>query len=199
MCNLYDVGPRPGRLPGRWDELVAGVLDTGMSYVAPGKDGLVVWDSGGVRAGRMRWGFRRKWAGAINNARDDKLGGGMWGEAWQHRRCLVPFRWFYEWSGEKGKKVRHRISPQLEEWNWFGGLWEEDEEGLSYSIVTTSSAGDMELVHGRMPLLLEGEERERWLGEEEVPEGLVRPYVGRLEIEPRPGEEGVDRQGWLLE
>jgi len=200
MCNLYDVGPRPVRLAGVWDELVAHELEVGMSYVAPGREGLVVWRGGGVeKAGRMRWGFRRSWSPAINNARDDKLGGAMWRESWRQRRCLVPFRWFYEWSGQKGQKVRHRICPDAEGWNWFGGLWEEDVEGLSYSIVTTASEGEMGRVHGRMPVVLAGGERERWLECGVVPEELVRPWAGKLEIEPPPGGEGIDKQGWLFQ
>jgi putative SOS response-associated peptidase YedK len=42
----------------------------------------------------MRWGFHRDFNPAINNARSDKLEGGMWKEAFHVRRCVIPMSLF---------------------------------------------------------------------------------------------------------
>ena len=43
-----------------------------------------------VRVKLMRWGFHRSFNPSINNAREDKLDGGIWRESFHERRCVIP-------------------------------------------------------------------------------------------------------------
>jgi len=194
MCNLYEVGPAPERTLD-WELPFLGAL-TGLPYVAPGGTGVVGrLDRGGrgeLEAVRMRWGFRRSWNPAINNTRDDKLSGPMWREAWHHRRCLIPMRRFFEWSGPLGRKTKHAVRPDEADggWFWVGGVWEVDPglpEGASYSLITTAASPLMRPLHDRMPLLLCLDQVEDFLKAEDPPLELVLPFPGELWIEPPPG------------
>jgi putative SOS response-associated peptidase YedK len=73
----------------------------------------------------MRWGFRREFNTAINNARSDKLEGGMWREAFHERRCVIPMTLFYEWSpGVGGRKQANEFRDPDDDFLWAGDLWE---------------------------------------------------------------------------
>jgi len=115
MCNLYDVGKAPRKMRFGWEPALKELLGD-LIYVAPGKPGLIALaEDGGIVAARASWGFQRKFPGkdgkmierAVNNTRDDKLDGRMWGKAFRERRCVIPVRRFYEWSGAKGSKTKH--------------------------------------------------------------------------------------------
>lgn len=66
--------------------------------------GVVVRANGTAEV--MRWGFPREFNPAINNARSDKLEGGMWREAFRERRCVIPMSAFFEWGPGQGVKNR---------------------------------------------------------------------------------------------
>jgi len=44
--------------------------------------------------------------------------------AFRRRRCLVPVNAFFEWSGEKGERMKWRISLREEPLFALAGLWE---------------------------------------------------------------------------
>jgi putative SOS response-associated peptidase YedK len=50
--------------------------------------GVVVTADLGVEV--MRWGFHRSFNPSVNNARSNKLAGGMWAAAFRERRCVIP-------------------------------------------------------------------------------------------------------------
>lgn len=199
MCNLYDVGPAPGRQRFSWEDGLRELLGA-MSYAAPGRLGLVARDSGrgGVEPVAMRWGFSRPWSKSITNARDDKLTGRIWGEAWTGRRCVLPVRRFYEWSGDAGRKTKHAIhTGETDAWFWIGGLWEDlaGPEGGAYAMITTPANAQMAFLHGRMPLILPPASVEEFLFSREAPQFLVKPYEAALVIDPpapQPREETLE-------
>ena len=194
MCNLYDVGPSPRKSRFEWEGQVRDAVGE-MNYVAPKKPGIVVRQIGGeMRPVVMRWGFSRPWSPCINNARDDKLDGRTWSDAFKNRRCILPVRRFYEWSGVKGSKTKHSIQADRDHWFWIAGIWEDHpnpEVGLSYSMLTTSANQQMEAIHKRMPAILPVESLEDYLTEsDKAPEKHILPYGGDLFISPPvPGEE----------
>lgn len=59
------------------------------------KSDPVVVVRAGARVDLMRWGFHRDFNPAINNARSDKLEGGMGKEAFHVRRCVIPMSLFF--------------------------------------------------------------------------------------------------------
>ncbi|MEM9481228.1 MAG: SOS response-associated peptidase family protein [Verrucomicrobiota bacterium] len=196
MCNLYEVGPTPRGRRFEWESQIEEALGE-ITYVAPGRDGIVVrLTPDGMKAAAMRWGFSRPWSDCINNARDDKLDGRMWTDPFAHRRCVLPMRGFFEWSGPKGSKTKHRIVAEEEYWTWVAGIWEEapgDETGFAYSMLTTGANAQMTEIHDRMPVILPAQAVEEFVGT--TPEGareLVRAYGGELSILPPPAAKELE-------
>ena len=117
------------------------------------------------------------------NARDDSmLQKPMWKKAFMERRCLVAMNGFYEWSGEKGKKVPHYITSTQRKFLVAAGVYSHlsPTEGIkSYAIITTSPNSLMEDIHDRMPAFLEPEEFDQWLDPNtpiEVLIDMLQPY-----------------------
>jgi putative SOS response-associated peptidase YedK len=147
-----------------------------------------------------RWGLVNSWAkdakGAARqiNARAETLESrGAFREAFKERRCLVPADGFFEWTGPKEARQPlwfHRPDgkPLL-----MAGLYEywrhpEGEWWRTFAIVTTSANRLMEPHHDRMPVILEGEDADRWLQPREPAESL-RPLLA-----PAPEESLVIRR-----
>ncbi|MBG7607111.1 MAG: SOS response-associated peptidase family protein [Verrucomicrobia bacterium] len=115
------------------------------------------------------------------NAREDKLEGGMWREAMEKRRCLIPVTGYYEWSCPQGNKRTHFFRHAGGDWLWIAGVWEEDAElGRCFSMITTSPSGVVRGVHARMSAVLSPEETQLFLeGEMKI----FRPGAGMLTVE----------------
>jgi len=117
----------------------------------------------------------------------------------RHRRCLVPATGFYEWKkGAGGQKQPYLVTAPKRRILALAGLWDEyaDANGNlldSATILTTAANADLAPIHDRMPVVIEPEDYDRWLGlvpaEREELAGLLRPPpVGLLEtvaISPR--------------
>lgn len=85
----------------------------------------------------------------------------------QHARCAISVSGFYEWTGPKGARVPHAIfgaSPIMSLaglYSWWrepGGEWL-----LTTTILTRASAGQMTMIHDRMPVFLAPELTADWL------------------------------------
>ena len=181
MCNTYIVRPKRGAkgLAQRVSEVTARLVS---ELVRKSDPGVVVRADG--RAELMRWGFHREFNPAINNARTDKLEGGMWKEAFHERRCIIPMSVFYEWGpGTGGRKQAHEFRDPENDYLWAAGIWEEHPDlGLSYTMVTTAASPLMAPIHDRMPALLRPEEMLEFLA------GNGRwdfqPFTGSLAVTP---------------
>lgn len=135
---------------------------------------------GGGEAARrlvsMRWGFIPHWYKTASdgplliNARAETLAEKpAFRKACRERRCLIPVTGFYEWTKDS-KGVR---------WPWYisaeaplalAGVWQEWREGeeamTTCAIVTTQANETMSQVHHRMPVVIDEEDWELWLGEQ---------------------------------
>ncbi len=202
MCNTYIVRPKRGAqcLAQRVSEATAKLAS---ALVRKSDPGVVVRGDGRVEL--MRWGFFREFNPAINNARSDKLEGGMWKEAF-HERRVIPMTLFYEWGpgvgGRTGRKQAHEFHDPDDDFLWSAGIWEENPElGPCYSMVTTAASPMMSPIHDRMPALLRPEEMVEFLAGDGNWDFL--PFAGLLVMEScaspltkRPGDGS--RQGELF-
>jgi hypothetical protein len=84
MCNTCVIRPKRGAqgLAQRVSEATAKLASALVRKFDPG---VVVRVDGQLEV--MRWGFHREFNPAINNARSDKLEGGMWKEVFQMPLC----------------------------------------------------------------------------------------------------------------
>lgn len=88
--------------------------------------------------------------------------------AWkQSQRCLIPASGYFEWTGEKGAKQCHYVTPSDGKGLVFAGLYEswkgEDQEIQSCTIVTTQAEPSISWLHHRMPQILEFQQIDTWL------------------------------------
>lgn len=165
MCTAYELGKRGGSFPDHVKrEAIQELLGlTSATLIRPTLVAPVILPDGSLAS--MRWGFRRTFASKVKgrrpvkrtivNSREDKLHGGMWKQAFQERRCLVPAAAFFEWVEVDGKKRPLRFERPGEEWIWIAGIWEQDEEeGRCFSMITTEPNAYVHAVHDRMPAVL---------------------------------------------
>ncbi|MDF2141730.1 SOS response-associated peptidase [Paenirhodobacter sp. CAU 1674] len=121
-------------------------------------------------------------------------------QVWRHGRCLIPVGGFYEWTGPKGYRHPHVFSSAGNEENlYLAGLASRWRDLLTCTILTREANEDMRAIHDRMPVVLNANEREAWLGgSDDVTLGAgarlehypVRPFGMRDE-----GPELIEREG----
>lgn len=161
------------------------------------------------------WGVAVEWRrGLVFNARLESAlrGEGLWREATETGRCLVPVRAFYETrnveppsdqpsltldasgSASKGsRKPQYRFTSPADEALLLAGLV---VEGNRLAVVTTEPNALMAPIHNRMPLVLSAQEAWTWL--EGVPEAQAlladRAQVD-LAVQELPAPDKTKRGG----
>ncbi|MFT4177836.1 MAG: SOS response-associated peptidase [Luteolibacter sp.] len=84
---------------------------------------------------------------------------------WRRGRCMIPAGGFYEWTGPKGHRQPNVIlSAGNEETLFFAGLASRWRDLLTCTILTRAANDSMAGIHDRMPVILNAEERDAWLG-----------------------------------
>ncbi|WP_370178225.1 SOS response-associated peptidase [Alteriqipengyuania sp.] len=191
MCNLYRLAKEAAEI----ERLLAVGSAAGTNFaeeVYPGYSGAVIAEG---RLRSMTWGFplvlKSKKTGEplkpkpVNNARTDKLDSFMWRFSFAERRCLIPLTAWAEAEGPRGAMKRTWLSlPDVDAFT-VAGIWRDsDEWGECYTMVMTDARGDAAQVHSRMPVILAGEDRDRWQhGSPDEARGLCLPFEGSLDIE----------------
>ena len=145
---------------------------------------VVVNEPDGPRAKNMRWGLVPAWSKtpkpkyATFNARIESVQQkpAFRGAFARSQACLVPASGYYEWTGEKGHKIRHYIQMQDASPLVMAGLWEYWEQGsehlYSCTILTRPALPSIAGLHPRMPLILGTDQARNW---------LQQPLAGQLE------------------
>lgn len=125
----------------------------------------------------LRWGLIPFWAkdpaigNRMINARAETVAEKpSFRAAYRRRRCLVLADGFYEWHREASVKTPYFISRADRDAFAFAALWEHwknkdgDEEIQSTTLITTAADEFMSRLHHRMPVVLNAETADRWLG-----------------------------------
>lgn len=127
----------------------------------------------------FKWGHapaRYKSKQPLFNARGETLEDKpTWVDSWYMQRCLIPADGFYEWTGPKTARQPNAVqnadgSPML-----FGGLWREDDGVAWCSIVTCEPSEWFSQYHNREPVIVRGEDWQRWLFDADPPDDLLHP------------------------
>lgn len=225
MCGRYEISSDPRVIAARWQ---AGFDAAAPQRAAPRLDvrptqdvPVIALDRDGARKlVMMRWGLVPPWTKpgddgrpepvklSTINARADKLQDSkLYGPAFtKGHRCLIAADAFFEWTGEKGHKTKHRIRPtpsnRLARLPFaMAGLWSswrpkgsDAAPLLSCTIITVpapaadSAAGAYAGIHDRMPAILPDDAVALWLGETASSEAeladLLQPWGGALEVSP---------------
>jgi putative SOS response-associated peptidase YedK len=135
-----------------------------------------------------RWGLVPPWskdasgAARMINARAETVTTSRaFAQAYERRRCLVPADGWYEWlkqagatAGGRGTRRAGAKQPYFMTRRdgqpiAFAGVWSVwgsgDSRLLTCSVITVAAAGELALVHDRMPLALPPERWAGWLGD----------------------------------
>ena len=173
MCGRFNVIDSPG--------LQQLLQDLGIDLQLPSRSNIAPTEAVSlVRAGAegnqldaARWWLTPSWAPAIDqkysmfNARSETLATSRaFRTPFKRHRGIVPMSSFIEWRAENGIKQPWMISNAQQAlmvaalWD----VWDGDGSGLlSCTLVTTAAAPQFEPWHKRMPVVLDGDEAERWL------------------------------------
>lgn len=103
----------------------------------------------------------------------------------QSRRCVIVLSGFFEFTGTKSPKTKHRLSLIGSSVMGIAGLWSEDDAGtLSFTMLTTEPGPDIAPVHDRQVCVLHPADWGHWLFLTR-PEGeLLKPLpAGTLKVE----------------
>ena len=159
------------------DELLPNfnVAPTTLVYVLHRQDGGRVLDA-------MSWGLVPSWskdktrAASMINARSETLTEKpSFRNLVSEHRCVLPIHGFYEWQNvpsemKKPRKQAHYISRVDERPMTLAGLWtiwKQPDSSLlrTCTIITTEANEKLSPIHHRMPVILERDSVEIWLGE----------------------------------
>jgi putative SOS response-associated peptidase YedK len=199
MCGRYDLSASPAAIRARFS--VPAVPDFPMNPDLRPTDRapIVRLSKGGARECVLaRWGLVPFWAKDLKfgsrciNARAETVASSpAFKAAYKARRCLVPVNAFYEWTGEKGSKVKWRISVPEEPlfalaglWEWWRDPLEKDQPGIeTYTIITTTANAQLLPIHDRMPVIVPPERYAQWLDRAQDDSVLLASHGGALKLD----------------
>lgn len=140
----------------------------------------------------MRWGLIPSWAkdpgigNSLINARSETLAEKpSFRSAFKRRRCLIPADGFFEWQKLEQRKQPYFIGLKDYRPFAFAGLWEHWQGGDgsvvdSCTIITTAANERVQMLHDRMPVILQPADYADWLAPATpaaVLMHLLRPYA----------------------
>lgn len=128
---------------------------------------------------RFGWPPARPKAGPVFNFKSYKRDFG------DSRRCVIVLSGFFEFTGTKYPKTKHRFSLKGSPVMGIAGLWSEDKDGaLSFTMLTTTPGPDIEPYHDRQVCVLAPEDWAHWLFLSKPQEALLKPLPkGTLDVE----------------
>jgi putative SOS response-associated peptidase YedK len=101
------------------------------------------------------------------------------------RRCLIPASAFFEFTGKRYPKTKHRFALKGSSCMAIAGLWREAEgwEHPAFTMLTTAPGPDVKPYHDRQVAVLPPEDWAAWLYLTKPEAELLRPLpAGSLEV-----------------
>jgi len=151
---------------------------------APTHDVLICAERDGEkRIEQMKWGLVPIWMkdkpkfSTINAKAETLEEKATWKGSLNKMRCIVPVSGFYEWRSGPGKsKQAYAIKRRDGKPMLLAGLWAfndkvDPDNPRTFTIITCPANKTMGAVHDRMPVILDPDDVERWIGPESWGEG----------------------------
>lgn len=190
MCGRFNVIDNP-ELQRLLQELGIDLGLPSRANIAPTETIAMVRETEtGRELADVRWWLTPRWARQVDqkyamfNARSESIADSRaYGEPFRRRRGVVPVSSFIEWRSEEGGRQPYLVAAAdralalAAVWD----RWQGDGQTIeSCSLVTTAAAPQFEQVHKRMPVMLDAQERQRWLdcsAEIATDDGLFQPRL----------------------
>jgi putative SOS response-associated peptidase YedK len=192
MCGRFTLSATPAGLIEEFTITDAPVEYSPRYNIAPSQDILSIVNGEHLRFEYFRWGLIPFWAKdektgyRMINARSESLGTKKTFKGLlKKNRCLIAADGFYEWQKVGKRKIPQYIFLKSKSPFAFAGLWSawKDPQGNSVkscTIITTDANKLLKPIHDRMPVILNREDRSRWLDPEFSDDGgltaLLIPY-----------------------
>jgi putative SOS response-associated peptidase YedK len=165
MCGRFAIGADPEEIGFRFDVEVPELTPAPRWNIAPTDSAPIILNEGdGRRMLSAKWGFpfpSRKGL-AINARVESVTSKWMFRSAAMWNRCLIPATGWYEWTQSRDGKDPHHINT-TERIIALAGLWESDEQGRRFTIITRPAIESIADIHNRMPLVITESEWDSWL------------------------------------
>lgn len=141
-----------------------------------------------TQATLMKWGFKG-FSGSqlIINARSETvLEKPMFREAVMQRRCLIPASGYYEWEKQGKEKVKHSLTVKDDPLIYMAAIYrmEKDSTLPVFSILTRAATQHIRFIHDRMPVILDAQARDAWLGGDDDVQGLFEHSIQMIDYRP---------------
>ncbi|MGL4882965.1 MAG: SOS response-associated peptidase [Waterburya sp.] len=171
--------------------------------IAPSQPILTIkkTDKGKRLLEQMRWGLiphwvknLASWKGNLINARAETVAEKQsFQGAFKYRPCLIPVSGFYEWTKEKQPYYFQQQDRQLFA---LAGLWESWSDGkdelMTCTIITTQANAEAAKVHHRMPVIIQPQDYDSWLGESKDRKQLLNALPDDVNLKLYPVSNKVN-------
>lgn len=111
----------------------------------------------------------------------------------QTRRCIVPASAFFEFTGKKSPKAKHRFALKGQPITAIAAIWREGSgnQPPAFAMLTTEPGPDVKAYHDRQVVVLAPDDWTHWLNLTRPEAELLRPSpAGALNVETvRPGSD----------
>ena len=197
MCNDYEQHVAWADYCRMMRELELGIASHQGEFDLPQADDIRIGDLGPVmRAGKgevelaqMRFGLPPTGTkgGPVFNFRSE-------GRSFAaSRRCLVPASAFFEFTGRKYPKAKHRFRLKGAPFMAIAGLWREGagNDPPAFAMLTTAPGEDVAPIHDRQVAVLRPPDWAAWLHASRPEKELLRP-LPRGSLDVRKVREGSD-------
>ncbi len=162
-------------------EQAASSVKTG--EVFPADTAAVLAQNGeSARAEPMAWGYPLPGTSRpVINARSETLmEKPMFRGSVMSKKLLIPCTGFYEWQTSGKQKIKYHIRLQDSDFFYLAGLYRAYQfRDLVYNrfvIITSPSAGAMQDIHHRMPLIISKDQKAVWLNAKDNITGIIRTF-----------------------
>ena len=173
MCGRYwieaDQNEEMMEIIKRMQRLDAPMKTAGEIFPGDGVPVLCKSRAGNIRPFAMEWGWRMDGGRRIINARSETIfEKPLFRDGIRNRRCLLPMSAYFEWETRLEGKIKYRIAPEGSGIFYLAGLYRFEGGKPLCTVITTAAQPDIAFIHHRMPVILNGAERESWLGGGEI-------------------------------
>lgn len=105
-------------------------------------------------------------------------------ESFIKRRCIIPINGFYEWKVDEKNKIPYFVQDIKNDFLALAGIWDEwfdinlNMKIVTIALITCDANEKLNKIHHRMPIVLEKQNFEKWLGNTDLRElvNLFKPY-----------------------
>lgn len=190
MCNDYEQHVAWAEYQRLMQEIALEIPTQQNDLNLPQADDVRIGDEGPVmrKSGEqvelvsMRFGFppAKPKAGPVFNFRSE-------GRSFANsKRCLIPASAFFEFTGSKYPKTKHRFTLKGASFMAIAGLWLEGagNQPSAFTMLTTEPGPDVAPIHNRQVVVLRPEDWRHWLELSKTESDLLKPLpAGSLDVE----------------